>query len=576
MHMHGLYCAISLGPPSEPLPALPGWVAAHEQLSTPGGWVGRRTLDKFPADRCLTELSDSYLALDGVVLNSRQLCIQEHAAGTAELVEALYARLGERFPDSLRGSFSGMRVEKRTGRVCLFVDHIGSKPLYYHYDAARRLLLAASEVKAVAALMRHFGIPVRLDEQGAYSLLTFGFMLHDWTLVRDVKRVLPGTVLTCDSEGIASHPYHLFTNSNMRSERKADYIEGLDARFRAAVRLEYDKDVEAGYRHIGTLSGGLDSRMNMLVAAQEGFSELTAITFSQSNYLDFSIAQTIARDHHFEFLYKMLDHGDYLADVDTPCEVNDGLVLYSGAAHLLSTLRLLNWEDFGLLHTGMIGDGVMGGFLHDPLVHIKSDPFIGTHSKTLTNRLTAAARAVWDTFDNEEIYLLYQRGFNGALNGYVNINRFTDPISPFLDPDFIDYALTIPPQYRYKERLYQEWIVARVPDAARYRWERTGVRVNAGKAEIFTRRVLAFLARKVGIAKFYPSMNPFDYWYQTNPRLMTEHRAFIERNLPYLDGSPEIRADVRALLDGSSTIDRHLAMTLLSAARNYLAPDAKG
>ena len=37
--------------------------------------------------------------------------------------------------------------------------------------------------------------------------------------------------------------------------------------------------------------------------------------------------------------------------------VNDGLTLYSGAAHQFSTLKLLDWRKSGLLHTGILWFG---------------------------------------------------------------------------------------------------------------------------------------------------------------------------------------------------------------------------
>lgn len=44
-----------------------------------------------------------------------------------------------------------------------------------------------------------------------------------------------------------------------------DLIDMLDEKFRAVVKLEFDKDIEYGYKYLVDLSGGLDSRMTSWV-----------------------------------------------------------------------------------------------------------------------------------------------------------------------------------------------------------------------------------------------------------------------------------------------------------------------
>lgn len=56
--------------------------------------------------------------------------------------------------------------------------------------------------------------------------------------------------------------------------------------FSNTVRLEFEKDVEYGYKHIVTLSGGLDSCITALLAHKLGYVNQLNFTFSQSDYLD--------------------------------------------------------------------------------------------------------------------------------------------------------------------------------------------------------------------------------------------------------------------------------------------------
>lgn len=75
-----------------------------------------------------------------------------------------------------------------------------------------------------------------------------------------------------------------------------------------------------------------------------------------------------------------------------------------------------------------------------------------------------------DEYKNEGLFRLKNRQFNGTLQGNLPPQNYTEVISPFLDPDLMDYALGIPNGYKENE-LYIKWILKKHPDAANYKWE---------------------------------------------------------------------------------------------------------
>ena len=91
-----------------------------------------------------------------------------------------------------------------------------------------------------------------------------------------------------------------------------EYIENLDYYFKLAIKRQFDKDVEYGYQHAVSLSGGLDSRMTSLVANENGFTNQFNFTFSQINYLDEIISKSIASDYGHDYCFIPLDNGEYL------------------------------------------------------------------------------------------------------------------------------------------------------------------------------------------------------------------------------------------------------------------------
>ncbi len=59
--------------------------------------------------------------------------------------------------------------------------------------------------------------------------------------------------------------------------------------------MEFDKDIEYGYKHLVSLSGGLDSRMTTYVANDLGYGDsIVNLTFSKTNYVDEQTAKDIA------------------------------------------------------------------------------------------------------------------------------------------------------------------------------------------------------------------------------------------------------------------------------------------
>lgn len=119
-----------------------------------------------------------------------------------------------------------------------------------------------------------------------------------------------------------------------------------DKIFRRTIELEFEKDKEYGYKHIATVSGGLDSRMTTWVVHDMGYTDQVNYTFSQSGYLDETIAKEIARDLKHEWIFKFLDNGNFLTNIEDMIKVNFGNFLYTGSAHEKKYDRFIESKSF--------------------------------------------------------------------------------------------------------------------------------------------------------------------------------------------------------------------------------------
>lgn len=527
------------------------------------------TNNKFPKDKFLDENEQYIIGVEGVLLNRIDLAGETGEDNTFNIILNLYLKYGENFIKSLRGEFSGFIYSKESGSWFVFTNPTGSKRIFYFHDD--NYFIFASELRDISFLLREMSYPISLDTRGAYFLLTYGYMLKDITLINEVKRLSPGMKLTLINNQLSVAEYFNLNSIDKTDDKKDQIIENIDKLFKRAVRSEFEKDKEYGYKHIATLSGGLDSRMTVLIANKLGYNSQLNFTFSQSNYLDEKISKKIASDYRHDFLFQSLDNGLFLRNIDKTVFFNDGLIVYSGAAHLLHSLENINLEKYGLFHTGQIGDAVLGSFLSTPY-SLKPSVSLGAYSNMLIERVETYVRTIIDDYETEELFKFYNRGFLGALNGNYFMDIHSQCTSPFLDFDFLTYCYSIPDKYKFKQQIYLDWIAKKHPEFAAYPWEKTGVSPLKSNSywryfdcNFYQRMFLKFLDKLS--KKMNSGMNPMDYWFNNNPELVEFIQEYYNNNIHLLAKYPELMEDSELLFNKGKVNEKLQVLTLLSAFR---------
>jgi asparagine synthase (glutamine-hydrolysing) len=479
----------------------------------------------------------------------------------------------------LRGNFSGFIYDSENNKLTIFTDHLASKPIYYFYDEKSNTLIFSSELKVVVQGMKELGFEPCLDVSASYCLLTFGYMLGDLTLIKEVKKLSPGNVLIYENGKIEFKQYYKLSSTPYIEDSEEGIIKELDRRFKKAVQLEYEKDLEYGYSHITTMSGGLDCRTNVAYANKLNFKDITCFTFSQSNYLDEKIAKKICSDNHLEFIFYSLDNGTYLTkNIDNIINSNDGLILYSGSAHLYNCLKRLSLNDYGLVHTGQIGDLVLGSYLKSK-EHEKIDNKIlhkVSYSDKLLHELTNKIDFTNFNCENDELFAFYERCVNGVFNGYRMIEQFTEFSSPFLYLEFLEYAMRIHPKYRYQEAIYLKWISRYTPEFAKYRWEKYGMSPMQPLflLNLFNKlRHILHLINKQN--KKQLSMNPTEYWWEMNKSLQEYINSVFETEIQNVADYPDLIVNCRRLFMEGSLLEKTQVITLLKAVNLLGLKDKK-
>ena len=514
---------------------------------------------KFENDKVFLETKDYILGIDGVILNLKSLKKQYATSNFSKLICGLFEKEKMHFVSKLKGVFSGFIFEKKTKMLYVFNDKVASKQIFYSlFDS--KIVIAPS--LAYISNYRDVNETINnLNQNATYNFLTFGGMIEKETLISDVYKLGAGEYLKFYDKKLEVKRYFDFNKVEISVNTKKKAIEGLNETFIEALKLEYEKDKEYDYKHIATLSGGLDSRMNVMLANKMGY-QSDSFCFSQTGYADETIARIIAKDLGLEFSFIPLDGGDYLKNLSEMVGINSGLQFYHGAAHFQYALQQLDLSNYGLMHTGQIGDGILGGFVSTG----KNNNFL---SKTISTKLLDKIKIEKSTlkaYRDEEVYKLYQRVFNVTnIGSYMVEFHQTYLVSPFMDSDLIEFALSIERKLKINQDIYIDWMNSLHPDTTRYIWERTGFRPDKKWKTNFSR-----YTNKIN-KEFYLffnrgdklSMNPLDFWFQTNKSIQEFYTDFFENNIALVSPNQELYTDIKSLFKKGNLTEKALVLTLL-------------
>ncbi|MBP5798244.1 MAG: hypothetical protein J6W26_08270 [Bacteroidales bacterium] len=547
----------------------------------------RRVVNKFMNDRLFSETTGYLVVVEGIVLNNHELMAKYQTDTWLDCVVKMYEQEGEAFFNAFRGSFSGALYDKKADKWIVYTCHTGEKQVFY--TSLENGFLMASEMRFMVETMKANQIHPAIDEVGCYFSLTHGFCIEDRTLVKEVHKLIAGHYLRIQHGKLEVVQYHRFSNKPVAMS-VAEAVEGIDRLFRQAVRRAFEKDKEYGYRHLTCLSGGLDSRMTVWVAHELGYTDQTNIDYSQSGYLDFTISQQIAIDLHHDYFFSPLDHGDFIHRYQFLPALTYGSGFMLG--HGYSLEQLIDYDSFGLFHTGQLGDVIIGSYLQNldyGIPTIKD----GAYSLEIIERLEDYKFTF--EYENSELFRIYNRGLNGINQGLLTYQENTESYSPFTDVDFFEFCYSIPLNLRFRHKIYFDWILDKYPQAGEYVWENTrqkihrienhpqktmkvlGYEVPHILSPDFGKYVKGFVLRRLGlrkkgekpktiVEKSSYNMNPVDYWYDTNPAIKRFMDAFWEENHTLVP-DPQLHDDMEHLFKDCVPYDKMQCLSVLAAIK---------
>lgn len=167
-----------------------------------------------------------------------------------EVLLALYEREGTDCFQRLNGIFSFAIYDESKRRLVCARDHFGIKPFLYKQSGAS--LIFASELKSLLASGL---VAPEIDHAAVSLLLQTGSVPQPYTMLAEVKSLLPGHFIVCEGAAIRIEKYYQLKAADIVCASDDEWQDAVHQSLRQAVSDQMVADVPIG----AFLSGGVDS-----------------------------------------------------------------------------------------------------------------------------------------------------------------------------------------------------------------------------------------------------------------------------------------------------------------------------
>lgn len=523
-------------------------------------------------DNLYLQSSQFDFLFEGVLLNKSKL-LKEFALRDFEtLILELYLLKKEQLVKQFEGEFRGFVFDKTEQKFYVFTNITSTQRVFY-FRIKDQIFVDTSLIR-LSQILKNNGLETEPDIESIYQLLSFSNLPERKTPIQQVNKLLDGHYLeiSCENFVLEEKEYFTLLGTPIFKGSKDKALDNIHEVFKNSVLLEYEKDSEMGTDHLALLSGGLDSRVAMMYAIKNNFKIGNALCFSQSGYYDHTISEKIAKDFNIHYEFIPLDGGQFLKKIDKLTEISEGMVLYTGGIHVEHAMEKMQFENFGLFHSGQIGDGVLGGFNTEPRRKAPSYFKIVDSPKFLP-KIQQSLDETLKKYETEELFLLRNVAYNRTLLGAHVLQQKRYQTSPFMTKDFLSLAISLPEEWKFNHRFYMDWIAKHCKEATQYRWERTLLKPNAKWKTAFgdqiIKRGFKILHERVLKMGHKSSMYPYEYYFNQDAQIQQYYEQYFNDNIHRLEKYPELLKDIEILFLADQFFLKAKAINILSIFKLY-------
>lgn len=514
--------------------------------------------DKFPKEKVNFEDEAYLIHFDGVLLNSEELKAQYGCSDNMTILRKLYEDHGAELVFFAKGLYSLVLWDKKAQTVLITNDLLSKRSIYYHHND-RALYYASSYYDLLNILSKEDYVP-KINMQAVKSMVAEGFLTENHTYLQDVYYLNAFESLVVDLNRYSTTLInHRMKPVEINEETVLDRFEEL---FSSAVKRQFDKNAEYGYRQCVTLSGGMDSRACLLEAVRLGFDrDILCFNYAQSGSLDFKVSQEIANDLGLDYLFYPMDGAIFINRLQDAMNCNECQQSGTGSSAARTMATILNTDHFGIMNVGLCGGELMGDLIREE-----------SHGKQTKSIVSHLKRSLKLSGDNSVQYVFDMRKLLNHVRACQNFSfMFIDrceSVSPFMDEDVFMFVSQIDPRLLANRSMYRQWMAKYIPNSYTATHSCTSINGSALKETYYKAK---YTIQKKLTGNSEREMNPYDYWFRNLKHHAENCTKEYEEGCGWLatvEGSGEILGHVKSGWSGSNWRKNLCVLTCLQAVKD--------
>ncbi|MGZ9735537.1 asparagine synthase (glutamine-hydrolyzing) [Flavobacterium sp. GNP002] len=350
-----------------------------------------------------------------------------------EVLMKLFQLHGLKMLNRLNGMFTFAIWDKLEKKLTLVRDRMGVKPLYYSFY--NETLYFASEQKALFTA----GVPLKMAQEGLEEYIFNRFVAGENTLYQNVKKVLPGHIMTIYESGKTTVEkwWNLKKEIQNQPEIK-NPVEWFRETFDDSVKMRMVSDVPVGVM----LSGGLDSSSILASLHHQKYKDIQTfnIGFKEKEHNEAHLAKMMAEKFDYGFQTMQLEDKNLYDQLINATYFQDEPIMHLSEPHLLAVSQMAK-PSVKVLLSGEGADELMGGYVRYKALQYPS----------LLNSIATIGNL--DVFTKQPRY--------EKLTRYAQIIKKSDLVlfngSNIYPNDIAEtFGINTPPSNEYRKKIYKE------------------------------------------------------------------------------------------------------------------------
>ncbi|MFV8336231.1 asparagine synthase (glutamine-hydrolyzing) [Flavobacterium sp. RSP29] len=388
----------------------------------------------------LSEDGRYVLVYNGEIYNFREFYPELKSNGfdirttsDTEVLMKLFQLHGLKMLNRLNGMFAFAIWDKLEKKLTVVRDRMGVKPLYYSFY--NETFYFASEQKALFTA----GVPLKMAQDGLEEYIFNRFVAGENTLYQNVKKVLPGHIMTIYESGKTTlyNWWDLKKEIQNQPEIK-NPVEWFRETFDDSVKMRMVSDVPVGVM----LSGGLDSSSILASLHHQKYKDIQTfnIGFKEKEHNEAHLAKMMAEKFDYGFQTMQLEDKNLYDRLISATYFQDEPIMHLSEPHLLAVSQMAK-PSVKVLLSGEGADELMGGYVRYKALQYPS----------LLNSIA--------TISNLEVFTKKPR--YEKLTRYAQIIKKSDLViyngSNIYPNDIAEtFGINTPPKNEYRKKIYKE------------------------------------------------------------------------------------------------------------------------